>query len=109
MRKAQKIVFHDRDVAGIVNALRTDALMLAAILLTLFAIAARGAFAGAFVMLAATLRPSRRVSRRVGGEIRAVSRVRRLHAIKAAIERTPRPRAGPIWRRCTPTPLRFVA
>jgi hypothetical protein len=84
--------------------------MLAAILLTLFATAnARGAFAipafGAFIMLAATLRPSRRVLRRAGGQMRAlVSRVRRLHAIKATIERTPRPRArpgpsGPVARR----------
>jgi hypothetical protein len=66
MSESEKLVFH-RGVAAIVTALRTGALMLA-ILLTLFAMAARGAFAmaayGAFIMLAAT--PAAASGRRAG-------------------------------------------
>jgi hypothetical protein len=115
MRETEKIVFHDRDVAEIVNALRIATQMLAAILLTLFAIAARAAFAicafgGAFIMRAATLQPSRRVLRRAGGQMRA-----RLARPAAARDQgddraTPRPRGppAPIRRRCTQTPLRLL-
>jgi hypothetical protein len=108
MREAEKIVFHDRDVPAIVNPL-----MRAAILFTLFAIAARGAFAipafGVALIMLAALRPSRLVLRRAGGEMRA-----RLARPAAARDQgddraTPRPRAGPIWRRCTQMPLRLVA
>ena len=91
MREAEKIALYDRDVAAIgrvlVYAPRTGALLRVAILLTLFAIAARGAFAipafgVAFIMLAVTLRPSRLVLRCTGGAMRA--HVRRRHAIKAS-------------------------
>jgi hypothetical protein len=117
MSETEKIVFHDRDVAAIVNAPRTGALMLAAILLTLFAIAARGAFAipafgVAFIMLAATLQPSRLVLRRAGGEMRArlarPAAAARDQGDDRADAEAARP-AGSIRPRCTQMPLRLVA
>jgi hypothetical protein len=118
MREAEKIVFHDCEVAFapaarfgalsfpraasggvLVQAPKTGTMMRAAIVLTLFAIAnahrlfAIPAFAvAAVIMLAATLRPSRLVLRSAGGETRALV-PRRLRAIKAPIEGAPRPRA----------------
>jgi hypothetical protein len=118
MREAEKIVFHDCEVAFasaarfgalsfpraasggvLVQAPKTGTMMRAAIVLTLIAIAnahrlfAIPAFAvAAVIMLAATLRPSRLVLRSAGGETRALV-PRRLRAIKAPIEGAPRPRA----------------